>query len=705
MSDKPQQSSSGQSQPQARADEPYIPASQSLPEITLKAILLAIVLSMVLAGANAYLGLKAGMTVSASIPAAVISMALLRLFKNSNILENNIVQTAASAGESLAAGVIFTLPALVLLGAWEDFDFWETTMIAGLGGLLGVTFTIPLRRALIVESPLKFPEGVATAEVLKVGDKGGEGIKRIIAGGLAGAVFKIGDTGLKLWKGAVEGGAQIGNTIGYVGTNTAPALLAVGYIVGINIAVLVFLGGAINWYGAVPIVAQMNDWPVYQSAEAVGDNPDWNVFTVEPGSEKVGEPVEAAEYAGQIWSAQTRYLGVGAMVVGGLWALIRLWGSLVAGVRSSVRAYRAIKQDGSGSMDRTDRDTPIQLVGIVLVVAVIPLYFVFEYATGSFGIAAVMAVVMLVAGFLFSAVASYMAGLVGSSNNPISGVTIATLLTSAILLYLLGMTTDTGGAAAAIFIGGVVACAAAIGGDNMQDLKAGRIVGATPYKQQIMQAIGVVSAAVIMAPVLTALLKAYGIGPISVEGQEPLQAPQATLMESVARGVFAWDLPWTLVFIGMAIAALVIMIDLVLEAKNTTFRMPVLAVAVGIYLPLELSVPILVGGLVSFAAHRFHMRRISREAEGELKNSLMETKKRSERNGLLMAAGLITGEALLGILLAIPLAAWQGQNKIAEWFNTTTGLENLWWPGLALLAVIIIWLYRVARGPTQRPTV
>jgi putative OPT family oligopeptide transporter len=327
-------------------------------------------------------------------------------------------------------------------------------------------------------------------------------------------------------------------------------------------------------------------------------------------------------------------------------------------------------------------------VGIVIILSVIPLFFVFNHVTGDIGTSVFMAVAMLVAGFLFSAVASYMAGLVGSSNNPISGVTIATLLTSALLLLALGTDTATG-PAAAILIGAVVCCAAAIGGDNMQDLKAGRIVGATPYKQQIMQAVGVIAAALVMAPVLSALLRAYGIGEITVAGQEPLEAPQASLMQSVAVGVFEQNLPWTLVWIGMVVAAGIIILDLVLEARSARFRTPVLAVAVGIYLPLELSVPILFGGLISLAAHRYHVRR----------SSPAEIKETAARNGLLLAAGLITGEAMLGILLAIPLAIWEGENKIADTFGGWTGLEDpLWWPGLILLGVVLAILYRVARG-------
>ncbi len=678
--------------------EPYIAASRSLPEITVKAVLLGIVLSMLLAGANAYLGLKAGMTVSASIPAAVISMAVLRIFRRSNILENNIVQTAASAGESLAAGVIFTMPALVLLKVWTGFNYWPTTIIAGLGGMIGVLFTIPLRRALIVESPLRFPEGVATAEVLKIGDQGGAGIKSLVMGGVVGALFKVGESGFRLWAGVVEGARQVGGSLVYVGTNASPALLAVGYIVGINIAVLVFLGGALNWFLAIPVMAGAMDWPHY-GVESADPANSWAFFAVPADHpEWQGQAVAAADWAGKLWSSRTRYLGVGAMVVGGLWALFRLWRPLVRGVSTSVRAYRSARENGANNVLRTDRDAPMQWVGLCIVLSVIPLFFVFNVITGDVGIAALMAVIMLIAGFLFSAVASYMAGLVGSSNNPISGVTIATLLTSSLLLFALGMDSSSG-PAAAILIGAVVCCAAAIGGDNMQDLKAGQIVGATPWKQQVMQSVGVLAAAVVMAPILSALLKAYGLGDITVEGQEPLQAPQATLMQSVAEGVFAQNLPWSMVWIGMAVAVAVILLDLALEFQGSAFRTPVLAVAVGIYLPLELSVPILFGGLIAWGAHQFHVRRISEEAQGELKSSLQEAKLVADRNGLLMAAGLITGEALLGITLAVPLAIWEGENRFAMAFSSLTGLQSpMLWPGIVLLLAVMVLLYVVAVG-------
>lgn len=624
------------------------------PELTLKAILLGVVLSALLSAANAYLGLFAGLTVSASIPAAVISMALLRVL-GGTIFENNIVQTAASAGESLAAGVIFTIPAMVLLGAWNDFNYVETTIIAGFGGVLGVLFTIPLRRAFIIEADLDFPEGKATAEVLKVGNEGGSGVVHIVGAGLIGAGFKLGEAGLRLWAPVLEGATYMGRTVGYVGGNLSPALLGVGYIVGLNVAVLLFIGGALNWFIAIPIVALLMDQP---------------------------EGVSALDFAKEIWSTQTRYIGVGSMVVGGLWALINLWGSLVDGVRSGLEAYRRARQaEVVEDDDPTEKEIPMQWVGVALIFSVVPLTAIFYYVTHLVGVSVFMAVVMLIAGFLFSAVAGYMAGLVGSSNNPISGVTIATILTASLLLLMLLGSQSPIGATASILIGSVVCCAASIAADNMQDLKAGRIIGATPYKQQIMQIIGVISAAVVIAPVLSLLQDAYGIGVATPEHPKPLIAPQASLMASVAKGVFEGGLPWGLIAIGMGVAVAVIVLDKWLEAQGAQFRTPVLAVAVGIYLPFELSVPILVGGLV---AH-FAARRVRRAARDE---QLIDT---ASRNGLLFAAGLITGEALVGILMAIPIVLTSNPEVLAFF-----GVFESGFPGLLLLVGVTYLLTHTA---------
>lgn len=640
----------------------------SFPEITFKAIILGILLSVVLAGANAYLGLFAGMTVSASIPAAVISMGILRFFKRSNILENNIVQTAASAGEALAAGVIFTLPALIVMEYWTTFNYWETTLIAGLGGVVGVLFTVPLRRALIVEEGLKFPEGIATAEVLRTGDTGGAGVRYIAQAGIAGALFKFGQTGLRVWTDVVETASRVGSGIAYFGSNLSPALISVGYIVGINIAVLVFLGGAINWLVAIPIYAAVHTWPVVD-----------------------GVAMPAVEWANEIWSSQTRFIGVGAMVIGGLWALINLRSSVITGVKASLESYKRGATTSFGDIPRTSRDTPMTWVGLLLLLSLLPIFGVYVYVIQSAVPSIFMAVVMLIAGFLFSAVAAYMAGLVGSSNNPISGVTIATILFSALMLAALIGTGDPKGPAAAIFIGAVVACAAAIGGDNMQDLKAGYLVGATPWKQQVMQMIGVVSAAVVLAPVLILIEKAYGIGVPTEAHPNPLAAPQATLMASVAEGVFDQNLPWTMIIIGMVIAVLVIVLDQIQERRNASFRLPVLAVAVGIYLPFELSVPIFIGGIVSWAVKR-GLEKKKGIASDEDRSALERIGQKAQNRGLLFASGLITGEALVGILMAIPIVVSGNANVLAL---VSEPLGS--WPGILLLIGVIGWLAVIAR--------
>ncbi|MFC1762866.1 OPT family oligopeptide transporter [Planctomycetota bacterium] len=644
-------------------------SQKSLPEITLKAFLLGIILSMVLAAANAYLGLFAGMTVSASIPAAVVSMGILRLFRKSNILENNIVQTAASAGESLAAGVIFTIPALVIMDYWDAFNFKWVTIIAGFGGLLGVLFTIPLRRALIVEGKLKFPEGIATAEVLESGQRGGSDIWFIVKSAIAGGLFKLSaGSGLRLLPDTAEIARRVGGSVAYLGTNLSPALLAVGYIVGLNIAVLIFMGGMINWLVAVPICAALQDWPLLES----------------------GASMAAGDVAWTLWSTKTRYLGVGGMLVGGLWTIIKLRGSLVGGIKSGLQAYQKIGS-GPSKIERHERDIPMKWVIILLIGSVVPLFLVYNYFVQDISVTLPMAAVMLVTGFLFSAVAGYMAGIVGSSNNPISGVTIATVTISALLLVVLMGKDAENGPPAAIVIGAVVCCAAAIAGDNMQDLKAGYILKATPWKQQVMQIVGTLSAALVMAPVLTLLYKGYGFAGHSSGAGNPnaLIAAQANLMASVAKGVFSGDLPWTFIGIGAVMATVIIVIDEIQIARGSSFRTPVLAVTIGIYLPLELEVPIMIGGIVHFLLKRYQRRKALAAPE-------IET---ADRHGLLFASGLITGEALIGILLAVPIVIFKRGDVLAIIKDPSAATEHaMTAAGLVLLAVITIWLFGVGKG-------
>ena len=610
----------------------------SIQEITVKSVILGILLSMILAGANAYLGLFAGMTVSASIPAAVISMGILSLFKRSNILENNIVQTAASAGESLAAGVIFTVPALILMGYWTEFNYWEITKISAIGGIIGVLFTVPLRRALILEAKLLYPEGIATAEVLKVGDasrfdqtgEAARGLKLIGFAGLAGGLMKLAQQGFTMWNSAIEGAKSIGGAIFGMGCDLSPALISVGYIVGRNISILIFTGGFISWIIAIPIYSYFHGY--------------------------TGNPLDAAW---EIWDTKIRYLGVGAMVVGGIWSLIKLSRPLMTSIRTSIRAMENMY--GGGIIKREDKDLSFRTVGFGLIFMLIPVFFLYLDVIHSAGLAILLSFIMMVFGFFFSAVAAYMAGVVGSSNNPISGVTIATILFSSLLLLALLGTGSVEGSASAIMIGAVVCCAAAIGGDNMQDLKTGVLVGATPWKQQIMQMVGVISGAVVLGFVLDVLHTAYTIG------SPVLSAPQATLMKSVAEGVFHGTLPWDMVYIGAIIGIGIILLDVFQERRGSDFRIPVLAVAVGIYLPFSLSVPIFIGGMIA------HVSDLTGAIE-KIKN-----------NGILMASGLITGEAIMGILVAVPIFITSDKNL---W----PAIQGFGYAGIVLFTGIILWL-------------
>ncbi len=611
--------------------------SKPLPEITFKAVILGILLSMILAGANAYLGLFAGMTASASIPAAVISMGVLSLFKKHNILEDNIVQTAASAGESLAAGVIFTIPALLLMGYWETFDYLEVAKIASVGGLIGVLFTIPLRRALIVEAKLTYPEGIATAAVLEAGNAKSSGAEDEVQGGLrlltlasvSAALMKLGQQGFGLWHSAIEGATNMSRSVFGFGMDLSPALISVGYIVGRNISILVFSGGVISWFFAIPI------------------------YTAIHGFE--GDALEAAN---TIWDTEIRYLGVGAMVVGGIWSLIKLFKPLMLGIKASLRAYSSVQ---SGEvLKREENDIPIKYVGIALLVLMIPVFFIYNDILPTPQLAILITIIMMVFGFFFSAVAAYMAGVVGSSNNPISGVTVATVLFASLLLLAILGSGSLQGAAAAIMVGAVVCNAAAIGGDNLQDLKTGHIVGATPWKQQVMQVVGVLSAAIVLGLVLDILHTAYTIG------SPTLSAPQATLMKAVAEGVFQGNLPWDMVITGAIIGVIIIALDIRQERNGSDFRIPILAVAVGIYLPISLTTPIFIGGMLA------HF--------GDKMGATDSTRKK----GLLLAAGMITGEAIMGILVALPIFLTADK----DWWPK---LDGFGWLGPILIVAIAIW--------------
>lgn len=475
----------------------------------------------------------------------------------------------------------------------------------------------------------------------------------IIQAAAAGGLFKLGSTALGAWPASIETARRLGGGIFYSGMNLSPALVSVGYIVGLNIAILIFLGGAANWLVAIPIVSAME--------------------TVSGGDTII-------ERAYSLWSAKTRYIGVGAMVFGGFWTIFQIRKTLFSGILSGLKAYQVNAPDRA-TTDRAEKDIPMKWVLLMILFSVVPLFLVYQIFVANWVVSFTMAVCMLLTGFVFSAVAGYMAGLVGSSNNPISGVTIATVLISALLLAALMGTAAENGPAAAIVIGAVVCCAGAIAGDNMQDLKTGMLVGATPWKQQVMQMVGTISGAVVLGPVLMLLDRAYGFSGAPGAGANALAAPQANLMASVAQGVFTGNLPWSYIFIGFAVAAFIILIDEIQRVQKSRFRLPVLAVAIGIYLPFELSVPIFLGGLIRFAVEKRRLSAESQDPQGTLENG-----------GLLFASGLITGEALMGVLLAIPIAALKPAGITFPLFAMPLGGLL----GMSLLIGICAWMYVAA---------
>ena len=607
---------------------------KNIPEINLKVIIIGIILSVVMGSANVYLGLKAGMTVSASIPAAVLGMLILRYIgslnsseAHENILEANQIQTAASAGESLAAGIIFTMPALILIGVWQEFNMFLTTVIAFTGGLLGILFMIPMRQVFIVknEDNLQYPEGLACASVLEAGQtKGGsENASLVIKGAIIGGLFKGLISFAGLLKGVLEGAILLGNRIFFFGGDISPALLAVGFIVKLNIAVLIFIGGFLGWLVGIPLLGH--------------------------GLEHSANPLEGAW---NLWSTQIRYVGVGAMVIGGISSIFRVRKGLLDAVKILFDSQKDIKQN---NIPINQRDISKNIINIFSLIAVVLVAGVYFFITKNLAITIVTTVIMIIMAFFFTAVASYIVGLVGNSNSPVSGMTITAVLFTGGLLYIFGFS-GTKGMIATLGVAAIVCCAACTSGDVCNDLKTGQIVGASPFRQQIMQIIGIAVASIVMAPIMQLL---HENTPGGIGGRE-LSAPQAGLFASLAKGFFGDGiLPWNMVAIGAVLGIIILIADYFLvfwynlkegisssethlnknnqtsEIKN--FRLHLMPIAVGIYLPFGLATPILVGGIIA------HF--ISKKYSLEKTNSNLQ-------NGVLLSSGLIAGESLMGILLA-----------------------------------------------------
>ncbi len=619
--------------------KPYVPSHKVTPELTVTSVVMGILLAVIFGAANAYLGLRVGMTVSASIPAAVIAMGVIRVIMRKNsILESNLVQTIGSAGESLAAGAIFTLPALFLWaaeGTMEKPGLLEITLIALLGGLLGVFFMVPLRNALIVKEHgvLPYPEGTACAEVLLAGEEGGANASTVFAGMGFAAAFKFIIDGLKAVPGEI--GLRVKGYAGEIGTQIYPAVMSVGYICGPRISSYMFAGGVLSWLVLIPMIVLFGrDIVLY------------------PGTETIGAIFDANGPSG-IWGSYIRYIGAGALAAGGIISLIK---SLPLIINTFVGAMKGMKGAGSGSGERTAQDLSMKIVLIAIAVLTLLVWLVPAIPVTFIG-----AVVIVVFGFFFATVSSRMVGLVGSSNNPVSGMAIATLLIATLILKLTG---DTGahGMRAAIAIGSIICIVAAISGDTSQDLKTGYLLGATPRKQQIGEVVGVVAAALAIGGTLYLLDAAWGFG------SDELAAPQATLMKMIIEGVMDANLPWGLVFVGVFIAVVVEVVGI-----------PVLPFAIGVYLPVHLNACIMVGGLVRLALEKLKKKD--------------EEKKTIINDGILFCSGMIAGEGIVGIALA--LLAVFGVDKVLD----ISGFLNLPVPvsSIASLAVFALVILSVLR--------
>lgn len=619
--------------------KPYIPAEKITPEITATSIIMGVILAVIFGAANAYLGLRVGMTVSASIPAAVIAMGVIRVVMRKNsILESNIVQTIGSAGESLAAGAIFTLPALFLWaaeGKTEKPGMLEITAIALIGGLLGVFFMVPLRNALIVKEHgvLPYPEGTACSEVLLAGEQGGAKASTVFAGMGFAAIFKFIIDGLKLVAGEISVGIK--GFAGVIGTQIYPAVMSVGYICGARISSYMFAGGILSRLVIIPLI-------VLFGAD----------ITLYPGTEPISV-IYAKDGAGAIWSTYIRYIGAGALAAGGIISLIK---SLPLIIKTFSGAMKSISGGQSKSTDRTSKDLSMKVVFAAIAVLTVLVWLIPVIPVTFLG-----AVIIVVFGFFFATVSSRMVGLVGSSNNPVSGMAIATLLIATFILKVTGAT-GISGMCSAIAIGSVICIVSAIAGDTSQDLKTGYLLGATPKKQQIGEIIGVIAAALAIGGTLYLLDSAWGFG------TDELAAPQATLMKLIIEGVMEGNLPWSLVFIGAFIAILVEIVGI-----------PVLPFAIGVYLPVQLNACIMVGGLVRLALDK-------------LKRS-KEEKEAIVNDGVLFCSGMIAGEGLVGILLAL-LAVFGVDSafNLSKKFAIPEMASNI--GGIVLFGIIILTLLK-----------
>lgn len=632
--------------------KPYVPASSDMKELTVKAVVLGVIMAVVLGAANAYLGMKAGLTVAATFPAAVVAMAALRALKG-NILEENIARTTASVGEALVAGAIFTIPAFVISGVWDELHYLESTLIMLIGGLLGVLFVTILRRSMVEEADLPFPESVAAAEIVKAGQGGQSGAKAVfVSMGLA-ALWEIlkNSNGIhivadytrdyfSLAKSKIEMlGSQFNFGGGFLAETPAasPALIGVGFIVGLRVSAVLFAGAIMGWLVFVPLGIFMN--PALEGLLSNGNT--W------------------MDVADEVWFKQIRPFAVGTMIIAAFYTLYNLKDSLFAGITKALRDLKA-KNLQEREITRLEIDLDFKKVGIAILVILVPLYGLYQYFAHSIGGAFVLTIVMVILGFLFAAVAGYLVGLVGSSNNPISGLTLSSLLIAAVLLVMIGVTGDSG-VLAVLGVAGVICTSAGIAGDMTQDLKVGHLLGGTPWKMEVAEIIGVVVAATVLVFPMIAMDQVYHIG------SPELPAPQAGLMALMAKGIVGGEMSWPLVIAGMLFAIGLIII------KSPS---PML-IAVGMYLPFHSTSAIFVGGVIKWILDKALER----------KKATDEEKTKAENKGVLISSGLIAGEALMAVILAFIvlgerlseiefLHLGESVSYLKNFAITTLGVEN-----------------------------
>lgn len=614
-----------------------------LPELTMRGMLLGLIITIIFTASNVYLGLKVGLTFSSSIPAAIISMAILRMFKDSNILENNLVQTQASAAGTLSA-VIFVIPGLLMIGYWQGFQFWQTLLICACGGCLGVIFTIPLRRAMVVESTLPYPEGRAAAEILKVGsssNKASTGMSDIVAGGAVAALYNLCSSGFRVVESAFTTYFHVGaNAVSCIPLGFSPALLGAGYLIGMASGMAMLAGIVIAWGGFVPYYTSM----------------------LTPA-----EGVSLGDFATGIWAAKVRMIGAGAIGIAAIWTLITLLKPIIDGIKMSVAAVKNNKGTND-NIHRMDTDMSPKSIGLVLLCIALGLVIVFHSFLADAHLTMgteimYMAVGILVAvmmGFFVAAACGYMAGLIGTSSSPISGIGILGSIVSSLVVLMLGNATGLfDGAhgtlfatAFALFITSLIASIAAISNDNLQDLKTGHIVGATPWRQQVALLIGVLAGSLAIAPVLNLLYEAYGfVGAMpraGMDASQALSAPQATLMAAIANGIFNSSLDWSYILYGVILGIVIIIIDLCLKKFTLNLSLPPLAVGMGIYLPPELEMPLVMGAVLGYFVNR-HLKKRAEKRHAENIETEIEN---GNRHSVLFASGLIVGESIIGVIMA-----------------------------------------------------